>query len=122
MKQDLLELFNQYSRALVSLTIYIQKQGLLATVIITHCYNPSPTGKVQYHFLEQAPPRPRRGWEDVGGHPSLSWPLIGWFWPLLAATLTPLLFSTDKVGSEMLQVKGRRSGDSSEREASGNPV
>lgn len=45
------------------------------------------------------------------GHPSLSWPLVGWFWPLLATTLTPLLFSTGKVGSEMLQVKDWRSGD-----------
>lgn len=94
------------------MSIYIQKQGLLATVI-THCYNPSPTGKVQYHFLEQAPPGAQKGAGDVGrgGHPSLPWPLVGWFWPFLAATLNPLLFSTGKVGSEMLQVKDRRSGD-----------
>lgn len=65
MKQDSSELFNQYSRALVSLTIYTQKQGLLATVI-THCYNPSPTGKVQYHSLEQAPPGARRGLGGCG--------------------------------------------------------
>lgn len=114
MNQDSSELFNQYSRALVSLTIYIQKQELLATVI-THGYNPSPTGKVQYHFLEQAPPGAQEGtgrtWAEVGTQARLG--SGGWFWPLLAATLTPLLFSTSKVGSEMLQVKDRRSGESS---------
>lgn len=46
----------------------------------------------------------------------------GWFRPCLAASLTPLLFSTGKVGSEMLQVMNWTSGDSSDREASGNPV
>lgn len=61
MKQDSSELFNQYSRALVSLTIYIQKQGLFATVI-THCYTLSPTGKAQYHSLEQVPRGAGRVW------------------------------------------------------------
>lgn len=86
MKQDSLELFNQYSRALVSLTIYIEKQGLLATVI-THCLLESES------YWEGAVSFPRAGstrgqegagrvWAAVGTQACLGlwWAGSGHYW------------------------------------------
>lgn len=72
---------------------------------------------MQYHSLEQAPPGARRGLGGCGQRwaPKLVLASGGLVLAIMAATLTPLLFSTGKVGSEMLQVKNWTSGDSSGR-------
>lgn len=80
---------------------------------------------MQYHSLEQAPPGARRGLGGCGQRwvPKLVLASGGFILAMIGtATLTPLLFSTGKVGSEMLQVMNWTSGDGSDRGASGNPV